>query len=152
MTTATTAATKTMQAMTVHWELVRLNNAFAFYLDNGVFESMIELFTPDGLFDRAGIVHRGQDEIRDGMAERPKVTTRHLLTNFHLTSLDDDAAEAVVCAMVYHGPVAENGEAVVYATDNGRVIEFHDRYVKTVDGWRIASRIARPIFTPKVWP
>jgi hypothetical protein len=152
MTTATTIATKTMQAMTVHWELVRLNNAFAFYLDNGVFESMIELFTPDGLFDRAGIVHRGQDEIREGMAERPKVTTRHLLTNFHLTSLDDDAAEAVVCAMVYHGPVAENGEAVVYATDNGRVIEFHDRYVKTVDGWRIASRIARPIFTPKVWP
>jgi SnoaL-like domain len=152
MTTATTKAAKTMQAMTVHTELVQLNNAFAFYLDNGVFESMIELFTPEGLFDRAGIVHRGHDEMREGMAERPKVTTRHLLTNFHLTSLDDDAAEAVVCAMVYHGPVAENGEAVVYATDNGRVIEFHDRYVKTVDGWRIASRIARPIFTPKVWP
>jgi 3-phenylpropionate/cinnamic acid dioxygenase small subunit len=147
-----TTATTNTQAMAVHWELTRLNNAFAFYLDNGAFESMIGLFTPDGLFDRAGIVHRGQDEMRAGMAERPKVTTRHLLTNFHLTSVDDDTAEAVVCAMVYHGPVAENGEAVVYATDNGRVIEFHDRYVKTVDGWRIASRIARPIFTPKVWP
>ncbi|MDT5073672.1 MAG: hypothetical protein QOH82_2992 [Mycobacterium sp.] len=147
-----TTATTNTQAMAVHWELTRLNNAFAFYLDNGAFESMIGLFTPDGLFDRAGIVHRGQDEMREGMAERPKVTTRHLLTNFHLTSVDDDSAEAVVCAMVYHGPVAENGEAVVYATDNGRVIEFHDRYVKTVDGWRISSRIARPIFTPKVWP
>jgi SnoaL-like protein len=148
MTTATTDT----QAMAVYWELTRLNNAFAFYLDNGDFESMIGLFTPDGLFDRAGIVHRGQGEMREGMAERPKVTTRHLLTNFHLTSVDDETAEAVVCAMVYHGPVAENGEAVVYATDNGRVIEFHDRYVKTVDGWRISSRVARPIFTPKVWP
>jgi 3-phenylpropionate/cinnamic acid dioxygenase small subunit len=147
-----TTATTNPQAMAVHWELTRLNNAFAFYLDNGAFESMIGLFTPDGLFDRAGTVHRGQDEMREGMAERPKVTTRHLLTNFHLTSIDDDTAEAVVCAMVYHGPVAENGEAVVYATDNGRVIEFRDRYVKTVDGWRISSRIARPIFTPKVWP
>jgi SnoaL-like protein len=147
-----TTASMTAEAMTVHWELLRLNNAFAFYMDNGMFDSMIGLFTSDALFDRAGIVHRGHDELREGMAQRPKVTTRHLLTNFHLTSIDDDMAEAVVCVMVYHGPVAENGEAVVYATDNGRVIEFHDRYVKTVDGWRIASRIARPIFTPKVWP
>jgi hypothetical protein len=84
-----TTATTNTQAMAVHWELTRLNNAFAFYLDNGAFESMIGLFTPDGLFDRAGIVHRGQDEMREGMAERPKVTTRHLLTNFHLTSVDD---------------------------------------------------------------
>jgi hypothetical protein len=140
------------QEMAVHWELTRLNNAFAFHMDNGDFESMIRLFMPDALFDRAGIVHRGHDQLREGMADRPKLTTRHLLTNFHLTSVDDDTAEAVVCAMVYHGPIMENGEPVVYATDNGRVIEFHDRYVKTVDGWRIASRIARPIFTPKVWP
>ncbi|MGH3642612.1 MAG: nuclear transport factor 2 family protein [Mycobacterium sp.] len=148
----TTVTANTTQAMTAHWELIRLNHAFAFYLDNGDFESMIELFTTDGLFDRAGIVHRGHDELREGMSDRPKVTPRHLLANFHLTSLGDDTAEAVVCAMVYHGPVAENGQAVVYATDNGRVIEFYDRYVRSVDGWRIASRIARPIFTPKVWP
>jgi hypothetical protein len=48
--------------------------------------------------------------------------------------------------------VSENGEAVVYATDNGRVVEFHDSYTNTPDGWRIATRVARPVFTPKVWP
>ena len=69
----TTAPTIT-QAMTVHWELTRLNNAFAFYLDHGAFDSMIRLFTPDALFDRAGTVHRGHDELRKGMAERPNVT------------------------------------------------------------------------------
>jgi hypothetical protein len=140
------------ETMTTEWELTRLNHAFAYYMDNGDFESMIELFTPDGLFDRAGIVHHGHEELRQGMRERPNVTTRHLLTNFHFTSVAGDSANAVVCAMVYHGPPSENGEPVVYATDNGRVIEFHDLYTKTPDGWRISSRIARPIFTPKVWP
>ena len=147
-----TTATNTTLAMTVHWELTRLNNAFAYFIDNGEFESMIELFTPEGLFDRAGIVHRGHDELREGMAQRPAVTTRHLLTNFHLVDFNDETAEAVVCALVYHGPVSKNGEVVVYATDNGRVIDFHDRYVKTGGGWRISSRVARPIFTPEVWP
>lgn len=152
MTTDAMTTAMTAQSISTHWELCRLNNAFAYFMDNGEFESMIALFTPDAVFDRAGVVHHGREELRQGMLERPKVTTRHLLTNFHLTRVDDDEAEAVVCAMVYHGPRSENGEAVVYATDNGRVIEFHDTYVKTSEGWRISSRIARPIFTPKVWP
>jgi hypothetical protein len=86
------------------------------------------------------------------MAQRPAVTTRHLLTNFHLVDFDDETAEAVVCALVYHGPAARDGEVVIYATDNGRVLDFHDRYVKTDGKWRISSRLARPIFTPEVWP
>ena len=140
------------QQMQTEWELTRLNNEFAFFMDNGDFESMIALFVPDGIFDRAGNVHKGHEELRQGMAERPEVTTRHLLSNFYFTDVTDDAAQGVVSSMVYHGPPSENGEAVVYATDNGRVIEFADSYTRTDDGWRIAARVARPIFTPRVWP
>jgi hypothetical protein len=138
--------------MRTEWALVQLNNAFAHFLDNGQFDSMIGLFTEDALFDRAGIVHRGHQELRNGMRERPKATTRHLLNNFYFTDVEEHTAGGVVCALVYHGPPSEHGEPVVYATDNGRVIEFHDSYVKTAAGWRISSRIARPIFTPEVWP
>lgn len=140
------------EQMQVEWQLTRLNNEFVYHIDTGDFESMIALFAPDALFDRAGTVHKGHDEIRQGMRDRPMVTTRHLLANIHFTDVQPDSAEAVVCSMVHHGPVSENGEAVVYATDNGRVVEFHDSYAKTADGWRIASRVARPILTPKVWP
>lgn len=100
----------TPQDVTLHWELSRLNNAFVYFMDNGEFDSMIRLFTSDAVFDRAGIVHHGHEEMRQGMRDRPKVTTRHLLTNFYLTKADDDSAEAVVCAMVYHGPLANDGE------------------------------------------
>lgn len=140
------------ERMLAEWELTRLNNDFVYFMDSGNFEAMISLFTPEGVFDRAGNVHHGQDEIRQGMSERPKVTTRHLLSNFYFDGVEQDSAKAVVTSMVYHGPASENGEAVVYATDNGRVVEFTDQYKKTRDGWRISSRVARPIFTPKVWP
>ncbi len=147
-----TEAMTNIEAMTTEWELTRLNNDFVYYIDNGDFESMIALFTPEAVFDRAGTVHRGHDELRQGMRERPKVTARHLLTNFHFSNVGTDSAEAVVTAMVYHGPVSEDGGPVVYATDNGRVIEFHDKYTKTPGGWRISARTAQPIFTPKIWP
>ncbi len=141
-----------LEVLTTEWELIRLNNDFVYYMDSGDFESMIGLFTPDAVFDRAGNVHHGREELRQGMRERPKATTRHLLSNFHFTNLKPDSAEGIVCSMVYHGPPSENGEPVVYATENGRVIEFHDKYAKTPDGWQITSRTARAIFTPKVWP
>ena len=141
-----------LETLTAEWELIRLNNEFVYYIDVGDFESMIGLFTPDGVFDRTGNVHHGHEELREGMRERPKATTRHLLSNFHFTDITADSAHGVVCSMVYHGPLSEDGRPVVYATQNGRVVEFHDKYTKTPDGWRISSRIARAIFTPEVWP
>lgn len=138
--------------MRTEWALLQLNNAFVYFMDNAQFESMIELFTEDALFDRAGTVHRGHQELRQGVRERPKATTRHLLNNFYFTDVEEDSAAGIVCAMVYHGPPSENGEPVVYATTNGRVIEYHDSYVKTAAGWRFSSRVARAIFRPEVWP
>jgi hypothetical protein len=140
------------ERMQIEWQLTSLTNRFVYYMDSGNFEAMVELFTPDALFDRAGNIHRGHAEIRQGMLERPKVTTRHLLTNFYYADVEYESARATVCSMVYHGPPQKNDDPVVYATENGRVVEFRDLYAKTARGWRISSRIARPIFTPKIWP
>lgn len=129
-----------------------LSYAFAYHIDRGEFEDVIALFTPDCLFDRAGLVHRGHDEIREGMRERPDVTTRHLMTNFHFDSVGADEATAVVYAMTYHAMGTSEDEPLVYATDNGRLLDMRDRYVRTTDGWRIASRIARAVLKPEVWP
>jgi hypothetical protein len=48
--------------------------------------------------------------------------------------------------------VSDEGGPVDYATENGRVLEFHDDYTRTEDGWRFECRAVRPIFQPKVWP
>ncbi|MCW2499659.1 MAG: hypothetical protein JWN87_1335 [Frankiales bacterium] len=140
------------ERLVIEAELTRLSQHFVYFMDCGDFESMIGLFTPDAVFDRAGIVHHGHEELREGMRDRPKATTRHLLANFYFRNVQQDSAEGVVCGNVYHGPPSENGEQVNYATEQGRVVEFTDTYVRTSDGWRYSSRLARPILAPKVWP
>lgn len=138
--------------MLIEWQLVSLSTRFAHYLDAGDFEAMVELFAIDGVFDRGGIALRGHAEIRRAMAERPALTTRHLSTNHYFVQVGIDTASAVVSVLVLHGPVPENDEPVQYATERGRVLEFHDRYRRTGGEWRIVERVARPIFQPKVWP
>lgn len=138
--------------MLIEWQLVTLSTRFAHFLDAGDFESMIDLFDDDGVFDRGGVALRGHAEIREAMAERPALTTRHLSTNHYFAEVDDDTARAIVSVLVLHGPVPQNGEPVQYATERGRVLEFHDRYRRSDGGWKIVERVARPIFQPKVWP
>jgi hypothetical protein len=130
-------------------ELTQLNNAFAYFLDHDQLDAMIELFTPDAHFDRAGAVHRGHEEIRQVMGSRPKLTARHQLTNFHFFDVTDDSAEGVVCAMVYHGPPRDNGTPSEYQLDASRLMEFRDTYTCTAQGWRIASRAGTPILVPQ---
>lgn len=140
------------QQSLIEWQLTKLNYASAYFMDNGEFEKMIELFTPDALFDRAGTVHHGHDEIRQGMRERPAMTTRHLLANIHYLEVTADTAQAVTTAITFHGPAAENSDPVPYATTNGRVLDFHDTYARVDGEWKIASRVAHVVFTPEDWP
>ncbi|CQD18736.1 hypothetical protein BN000_04288 [Mycobacterium europaeum] len=148
METSPAAAQRVHEAL-VEWELVKLNTAFAYFMDHGDFESMIQLFTTDAHFDRAGNIHRGRDEIREAMRQRPKVTARHQLTNFHFLNVSDEYAEGVICAMVYHGPPQEDGKPADYAVDECRLMEFQDKYTRTPEGWRIASRIGTAILVPR---
>jgi hypothetical protein len=138
--------------LAIEQQCTRLSYAFAYHIDHGEFEEMIALFTEDGVFDRAGLVHRGHDELREGMRERPPITTRHVMTNFYFDTVGPDVATGTVYVMTYHAHGSYSGEAMVYGTEHGRLMELRDEYRLTVDGWRIASRIGTPIFVPKVWP
>jgi len=140
------------ERVAIEHQCVQLNHAFAYYIDHGEFEDLIALFTEDGVFDRAGLVHRGHAELREGMSQRPPITTRHLLTNFYFDSVGPDAVTGTVYAMTYHAHGQLAGEPLVYGTANGRLLDMRDEYRRTPDGWRFASRIATPVFVPEVWP
>lgn len=133
-------------------QLTQLNYASAYFMDHGEFEEMINLFTADAVFDRVGTVHHGHDAIRHGMAERPSMTTRHLLVNLYYPTIETDSARGIVSAVTYHGAASADGEPVGYATQNGRVIDFEDTYLRDGATWKIASRVARVVFTPNDWP
>jgi hypothetical protein len=42
------------ERMQIEWQLTSLTNRFVYYMDSGNFDAMVELFTPDAQFDRAG--------------------------------------------------------------------------------------------------
>jgi hypothetical protein len=128
-------------------QLAALSYAFAFHIDHGQFEELVQLFTEDGVLDRAGPVHRGHEELREAMRARGDVTTRHLMTNFHFTAIGADEASGVVQAFVYHGEGSFDGSApLVYGATQGRLVELRDRYRLTDAGWRFAERVATPVF------
>lgn len=140
------------EQMLIEWQLTTLNQRFAHFLDNGALDDLVALFISDGVFDRAGTPLRGHETIHEAMRRRPTFTTRHLLTNFLFSDVTADSARGIVGSIVFHGPVPEEGLPVPFATVNGRVLEFHDRYVRDDEGWRLGSRVVRPILQPEIWP
>lgn len=127
-------------------DLINLSHDFAYYMDYRKYERLIELFTPDALFDRILHVHRGHDEIREGLAARPaNVITRHVSTNFHFEPISRNEVRGVVYNMSYYGEMSSEGEVPAIYSGPGMLLEFHDRYVSTSAGWRFAERVARAV-------
>jgi 3-phenylpropionate/cinnamic acid dioxygenase small subunit len=137
--------------MSIEWLCSKLCYRFAYLLDAGDFEGMISLFTKDGVFDRVGEILHGHERMRHAFQARPKVTSRHCVTNIHFLDVQADQAEARVYNMSYHAIGILGDQPLVYATQNGRCIDFHDHYVLTQDGWRFASRKAQVVFVPSDW-
>lgn len=131
---------------------IQLNYAFAHHIDTGQFEGLIALFTEDGIFDRAGLVHHGHDELREGMAQRPPITTRHILTNFYFETVTPDLVTGTVYCITHHAHGVFDGQPLVYGTTHGRMLDMRDEYRQTPDGWRFAKRVAVPVLVPEVWP
>ena len=136
----------------IAWQCTQVTHAFAYHIDHGEFEEVVNLWTPDGVFDRLGEVLQGQEAIRTAMRDRPKVTTRHVFTNFHFHRIEEDEAEATVLCMSFHSLEPFDGKPLVYGTAQGRLIEFRERYVRTADGWKFAEHNGQVVFMPEVWP
>jgi hypothetical protein len=122
--------------------LMKLSYDFAFYMDYHKPDQLTELFTVDALH-----VHRGRREILEGVKSRTTdVVTRHVSTNFHFTHIDERTVRGVVYNMSYYGALAPEGALpAVYGGAHGILLDFHDLYVLTDDGWRFAERVARPV-------
>jgi 3-phenylpropionate/cinnamic acid dioxygenase small subunit len=136
-------------------ECNRLCMRFARCLDNGDFEAMFALFTPDGVFDRVGQVLRGHEEMRAAFGARPPgITSRHVVTNIDFLEVSDEHVEAHIYNLSFHA-VGDAGSSpltpLTYATENARFLDFHDHYRLTDQGWRFASRTAGVVFVPRDW-
>lgn len=130
----------------------RLCTAFSYHLDHGDFLALAALFAPDGAFVRNGERLVGHEAILSVYQNRPEVTIMHLTSNFHLLDFNGRTARGRIYNMVIHALGTSDGPMPFDPGAAMRLIEFHDEFVLTEDGWRFASRDARPVMQSKGWP
>jgi ketosteroid isomerase-like protein len=114
---------------------------YAYYRDHGDAEAYAALFTENGTLLLTNQPIQGHQAIAKAMLARVEEgTTRHVMTNVRITVVDDGHATGISYVSVYltRGTL-ENGKPLPL-TGPSLIGEYHDKFEKTGDGWRIAER------------
>jgi SnoaL-like protein len=125
----------------------RLVLDFAYFSDSQDYESLAGLFTPNGTMVRpTGDPLVGRAAIIASYQARPAGRiSRHVCTNIRITAESPDRARGLTYAVVFSANANQPPEAHfgVKADPRQLIGEFEDEFVRTDEGWRIASRRAR---------
>ena len=110
--------------------------------DTGEYEASLACFTPDGIWVRGGKPMVGHDGLmRFFRARPPGKLTRHLVANMMIDVDGEASARGLTYFTSY---VHDSGsKALTLPVPLGApfsVGEWHDKFVHTADGWRIAHR------------
>lgn len=118
---------------------------YAFYRDRPDPEGVAQLFTEDAQFSLMGSVFSGREAIRDRVAAGVGGPVfRHMISTINIEpAATGDRATGVTYVTVYQGKDDALPQAMSVPMAIG---EYHDRFERTAEGWRIAERNFVPVF------
>jgi SnoaL-like protein len=138
MTSTVDTATLQPVSETDYVELSRLVIEHAWRTDNGRADTLHELWAEEGELDLGSTVLRGREAIADWGRELvenpPWLTIHHVCGNMRFVMDGGDAAVGSTILTVF---MDTNGTKSSVPFNVG---EDHDRFVRTEQGWRFASR------------
>lgn len=138
-----------LKRIEIESECKALSSAFAYHLDRREYQSLADLFAPEGVWIRHYTPLRGRDEILAAMNARPpEQFTRHVTTSFHFTEVTESRAKSVSVNMSYFSFQAQTLPAP-YEPANAMLLDFVDTYIKTDAGWRFLERDTQMVLVPK---
>lgn len=137
----------------IEWECQKLSIAYARYTDYKEYDKFVQLFAPDGELTLGGRSIIGHEKLTRSFEKRPdSLRSRHVLTNIHTHVIDESHAEGISYLTLYR----HTGENIEADDNSPREISgpssvghYSDKFVKTDDGWRFASRILHFAFIVK---
>lgn len=126
-------------------QLSRLVTEHVWRVDNGHADTVYELYTEDAELSLVGPAPlKGRDAIREWgrqiASNPPWNTIRHVVSDMHFVSDGPDAARGT------HVVIAFMDADGTRSSVPWNVGEDHDRFVRTDEGWRIASRSFGALF------
>lgn len=122
-------------------EIDALNAEFAYRIDRGDPETVVDLFTANGVYARStGEKSVGREAIRAAYRQRAAAgqrTARHIFTNLRLTHESDSRIQGQCILTLF----AQDGEPPLVA-EPFLVADYDDIYEREADGcWRYAQRV-----------
>jgi hypothetical protein len=125
-------------------ECERLIVEYCRLVDFGQAARIADLFCEDGEWRGIDLHLRNREEIRTWFTEREAVTrrvSRHVCTNIGVDVFSDDEARCVSYMINYRHDRREGEPSLPVPAELPKFIgELHDRFRRTPDGWRFASR------------
>ena len=121
----------------------KLISEYCHLVDFGNASAIAQLFILEGQWSGPGVDMAGQSEIEAGFSARQAVTrrqSRHLCTNVSIDVEGDEARGLCYLLNFRHDSQSGTAETPAPAGLPKYVGEYHDRFVRTDQGWRFASR------------
>lgn len=148
----TSALESRVQELEDQQAIQRVITDYSAHLDARDYDGYVGLFTPDGVWANGDTRREGQDEIRamlEGLfGEVPEdfvnTSSFHQVSNFEIDVDGDEATAKSRFVFVMRG---EGGAPTPMLSG-----QYHDRLVRTDDGWRIAERVDHTVMpTREEW-
>ena len=138
---------------TIEHECEKLSIAYAQYLDFKDYDKFVKLFAPDGELNLTGRPVKGHEKLTKTMARRSiTLRSRHVLTNIYINVLDENTAEGLSYLTLYrHEGDGKSGDDESPREISGPtgIGHYSDRFTRTAEGWRFASRVLHFAFRVK---
>jgi hypothetical protein len=137
----------TLEELQDRFEIDELLTRYAQAIDDRAFDLLDSVFTPDAHVDytSAGGIAGDYAAIKAWLTDVLGLfpAYQHLVGNRRVV-LDGDTATAV---SMFHNPMAMADGTLFFCGG-----EYHDRLVRTPDGWRIAERVERTAYATAAIP
>ena len=118
-----------------------------YFLDEADYLPLVQLFTPDGCWDRQGELLTGRDMVAQALAKRPVTQhIRHVISNGFLAKVDDVAVQFVAYMTAYRFDNGTHQQSPVTIHRPFRLSVMRAALASSDAGWRISDLRLTPEF------
>ena len=126
--------------LNIEQSCARCSISYGVAVDGKDYDSFADQFSEDAILELGPTKVQGRSEIRDFITKRPDdAVSKHVFTNILIDVESDNSASGVTYLVLYKGQ-SPNGNPITSIPNPALVGHYEDHFVRTGDGWKIASR------------
>jgi uncharacterized protein (TIGR02246 family) len=135
------------EAAKIKLEITQLVNDYAIYRDRLDARNYANLFAEDGRLTVRGRLTQGREAIYERISGYDSShVSMHIMTSSQINIIDRDHATGVHYAAVYSAAATDDSDRPIPVKGFTVLGQYHDKYVRTEEGWKFAERVMKPVF------